>query len=268
MKSIFTFILATLASACSVQLDKSSSLAEWHNQQGSDITMLQAWIGQTVGVRGGVPGAGDLDPELCPVIRENTSQTRTGIMRTTAEVDCREEVEKQLALNLEVISPLITPAAHFLEYDEQNPQRRTISGKCEILEFRTITRDSALLAPTFHGIGFHLAGSLSSYEPYAFVSKDRLHAVGHVTLKDGSPATVHRFIAQGFCFQLGGTGGALSNRQYKFRPFAEFKADDNGSNFYRQWDNVEHDYQLGRSYDRYSYVFTRSFDRQSELLAD
>ena len=129
---------------------------------------------------------------------------------------------------------------------------------CELVELRTVTPDYVLEQPSFKGISFYFNPGSAE-----IVRKDALHKVGSVILKNGTPASVHRFIAQGMCFGTGGNGGSSSDRQYKFRPFAQYHVDGND---YNVWDDVQNDYLLGRDRNNYSrYVFVKDFDRQQEL---
>jgi hypothetical protein len=132
------------------------------------------------------------------------------------------------------------------------------AGLCELIELRTVTPDHASTAPTFAGIGFWFAGAFS------FVPASELQAVGNVLLRDGSPAVVHRFVAQGMCFGQGGNTGSILERRFEFKPFARFDVAPTLT-WYRVWDDVSNDYLLGRARST-SYSFVASFDRQGELL--
>lgn len=226
----FVLLGALAVGGCAVapvEESATSTAALEADQLGQDVTVLQAWIGKTIGRRydnGYQLGDIAIDPSRC------------------SGRDCTGPVSSILESSL---------LGRF-EYDFNS------SGQCETIEIRTVTRTSVLDAPTFQGLGFYLSGN----ERLVLVSKDALNfaAVGQVTLKDGSPAVVHRFVTKGLCFGLGGNGGSLYRRSYELKPFARFET--NGDT-YRVWDSVPTNYLLGR---RDQGAWVQSFDRQNEVL--
>jgi hypothetical protein len=234
--------LALLSTACATEVEAETapqitSAATTSDQRSGDVTVLQAWIGQTIsqGYAGGYkPGDFTLDINRC----------HGG--------DCSGAVSSL------VDSYLIGS----FEYEANR------SGLCELVELRTVIRKSAFDAPSFTGIGFFLAGRADP----VFVSKANLEreaGAGTVTLKDGQPGLVHRLVYQGTCFGLGGNGGSLYRRNYTFRPYAAYAGADGVT--YRNWDEVPTDYLLGRATDRMGFVDSRgawvqSFDRQADVL--
>lgn len=258
-------LIVITAIACGQQKTDSSALQSGSIDQASaDVTVLQAWLSdKDAAVDFGTPWFTPdykLNPDRCQTISSQTHQGNDGFY-TRAEVDCSSELREKASQDFDKDSPLITEAGH-------SYIRRSVgssyseSGYCEIVEFRTVIRDAALNSPVFNGIGFYY--SRSRYDTTSrgkFIDKDQLHAVGHVTLKDGSPATVHRFIAQGMCFGMGGNGDSIYHRRYVFRPFARFTGDHDTT--YNNWDNVQNNYLLGLSDNN---VTVKTFDRQNDLL--
>lgn len=235
LRTLFTliaFAVSGCAATASEEASSSSSSADElvANQPGQDVTVLQAWIGQTVGRRyANGYQLGDLALDLS---------------RCSGE-DCGGAAQSVLA------SELVGGFRYSADY----------SGQCETIEIRTVIRDSALDAPTFKGIGLYVS---SLGEP-VLVDKSRLAGradSGRVTLADGSPGHVHRFVVKGMCFGLGGNGGSLYRRSYDLKPFAQFDVPETDTS-YRVWDSVDQNYFLGRKADG---SWVPSFDRQNELL--
>jgi hypothetical protein len=198
------------------------------DQSSGDVATLQAWLGPTITGSAESPSLGGdrFDQSAC------------------VGDDCTAAAAALLALPGHAPSPFVNPL-HF------TPQR---SGRCEIVELRTVTRLAALDAESFAGIGFWIDG-IETFIPAA-----QLDEVGRTTLRDGSPAVVHRFLAAGMCFGLGGNTGSILMRRYDWKPYARF--DDAGAQ-YRNWDQVSVNAHLGRGSDG---SFVSSFDRQGELL--
>lgn len=196
---------------------------------GGDVALLQVWIGETAGLRyesGTALGDKVLSRDQC------------------SGADCRAAA--QSVYDSLVVGPF--------DYDFER------SGRCETVEIRTVLRESALRAPTFRGIGLHLSTTAGP----VFVDKATLDgrpAAGRVTLADGTPGVVHRFVARGMCFGLGGNGGSIAMRHYELKPFAAFEAD--GAE-HRVWEHRAENLRLGRRPDG---TFVPSVDRQAELLA-
>ncbi len=236
---------------------------------GIDVTVLQAWFGESVGTHDYV-SLKVLDVAHCNVLEQHTYPgSATSHASTYVTADCAPQVEQLLALEgAGKASPLLTAFEYQFNKDEVTGQIYSTSGSCETLELRTVTRDSALASPVFNGIGFFFQSGDLTQGPAAgrFIARDRLHAVGHVTLADGAPATVHRFLARGMCMGQGGNGDSIYHRNFTFRPFAQYRvAAANDSSYYNIWDDVAADYRLGLS--KYpSTAWTKSFDRQDELL--
>lgn len=244
--------------------EASSSLASTSDNRGNDITVLQAWLGQTVMVTidGFFGGDLQLARTACPIVRDETFGSGT----VEHHVQCDREIEQKARLSgFTQDSPLVNEGALYT-YGEEGPNHfYAISGECELVEMRTVLRDAALNAATFTGVGFYLAGGFSTIDNRSqfFVAKDRLHAVGHVRLADGAPATVHRFIARGSCFETGGNGDSLAHRHFELRPFAQY---GEGGNDFKVWDQVPADYKLGFVFESPQSHFVQGFDRQNELL--
>ncbi len=196
------------------------------DKTGADVAVLQAWLGDAITQADQPPSLGGLrfDPAGC-----------TG-------TDCTAAAEALLG------APFVLPFVY------PGPT----SGRCEAIELRTVTRRPALEAPSFAGIGFFFGGSTG------FVPRARLSAAGAVTLADGTPATVHRFLAPGMCFGQGGNSSSILSRRFTFKPYARFDA-ASAATEYRVWDDVREDYLLGRTRDT-SYGFVSRFDRSAELL--
>lgn len=260
MKKFLTAAIAiAVLSACQGET-ADSGLNASIEKRGEDVTVLQAWLGQTVSLdfTGHFGGDYRIKPSDCVETSRRPYNGNNGQQYFYVTTNCASAIENAMKMNGQR-SPLIGSAPHTY-YDYPNQGQSTTSGMCEMVEFRTITPDASLDSPAFKGIGFYYSRSQSE-----LIKKDRLHKVGHVTLKNGAPATVHRFIAQGMCFGLGGNGGTIADRQYKFRPFAQFDGFD--GNLYSVWDSVDKDYLLGRDRENFSsYVFVKEFDRQQELL--
>jgi hypothetical protein len=198
------------------------------------VTVLQAWFGTSVTSSVQPPAAGGdrFDQSLCS--GEDCTAAAAALLRRDGAAQP-------------------SPFVNVFRYSPDS------SGRCEVVELRTVTRDGALAAPTFAGLGFWFAGS------FGFATPAQLDAVGHVTLSDGSPATVHRFLAQGMCFGLGGNSSAIASRHFEFKPYARYDVAGTATQ-YRNWDDVASDYRLGRAAYPDS-QFVASFDRQGELLA-
>lgn len=258
--TFFQVSLMTLLSSCSQPAPSSSTvLAEGENRPGKDVAVLQAWIGQTVGVTtnptGGFSANFAIHPNDCSTTERHTYPSASGGTYDYVVADCSAAIQSAAKLpNFPDISPMLKPALHEWEVSAQGTYSRT--GMCELMEFRTVTPNDVIGQPTFEGIGFFLGG-ISGAE--YFVAKAKLHKVGDVTLADGRPGSVHRFISQGFCFGMGGNGGSIYSRKYVFKPFARFVSSGQTFNI---WDDVAN-YFIGRK-DNSEWV--QSFDRQSELL--
>lgn len=266
---LMTVTAATMLAACGkARTDGANLLADsFSDKRGDDMTVLQAWIGESLGT--GVFGSQKfLDVDHCTVSKTYAS-SNSGMPSTLVEADCSTEAENVAKLaGADRVSPLINTFHYNYERNDLTQDISTRSGLCELVEIRTITRDAALASPVFNGIGFFFRSGdyADTADQGRFVAKDRLHAVGHVTLKDGSPATVHRFIAKGMCMGTGGNGDSIYHRNFNFRPFAQFKVNEGSdSSYYNVWDNVATDYRLGHSKFPSS-AWTKSFDRQNELL--
>jgi hypothetical protein len=201
------------------------------DQPGSDVAVLEAWFGTRVTASTQPPSLGG---------------SRFDLSKCNGE-DCTDSVAALLTLEG---ADRASPFVNVFRYPGLS------SGICETIELRTVTRAGALVADTFAGIGFWWNGS------FGFVSPDRLHEVGRVTLKDGSPGVVHRFLAQGMCFGQGGNSGSILSRRFEFKPYARF---DVPATQYRIWDDVPQNYLLGRS-PQPGYVFIDRIDRRSELI--
>ncbi|MFO0676229.1 MAG: hypothetical protein U0169_06825 [Polyangiaceae bacterium] len=201
------------------------------DRAADDISLLQAWIGGTVGRRydyGYTLGDVALPLDRCH------------------GTDCTSAAASLLE------SQLLGP----FSYDKEH------SGMCETVELRTVTKKAAFDAPSFRGIGFYV----SSLGGTAFLSKTELltHGdSGEVTLKDGSAGIVHRFVVKGMCFGLGGNGDSIYHRKYRMKPFVQFDVPETDMS-YRLWDGFPTDHRLGRSDD--DRTWTQSFDRQGDLL--
>jgi hypothetical protein len=198
------------------------------DQSSGDVASLQAWLGPTITGSAESPSLGGdrFDEGAC------------------VGGDCTAAAAALLALPGHAPSPFVKPL-HF------TPQR---SGRCEIVELRTVTRLSAVEAESFAGLGFWIDG-IETFVPAA-----QLDEVGRTTLRDGSPAVVHRFLAAGMCFGLGGNTGSILQRRYDWKPYARF--DVPGAQ-YRNWDVTPMNSHLGRASDG---NFDSSFDREGELL--
>lgn len=228
----FAALLLSFAVGCSVATEGdgasgSSSAAATVDQASGDVTVSQAWIGQTIGRRyeNGYQ-LGDLALNL----------------RRCGGTDCTSGAQDLLASEL----------AGTFSYDENS------SGQCETVEIRTVIRKSALEAATFKGIGLYVSG-----RGFLFVDKNRLNGRaydGDVTLSSGAPGVVHKFVVQGTCMGLGGNGGSLYRRGYSFKPYAQY---DDGTNTYRNWDDVASDYYLGRASDG---AWVSGFERRGDAL--
>jgi hypothetical protein len=213
------------------------ALGAVEEKDGNDITVLQAWFGESV------VHTGWWNPRGYKLI----DMSRCG------SNDCTAEAERAMQLpGSEKPSPMIG------EFRYSGDR----SGVCEVIEVRTIVKDGALSAPSFQGVGFYVA----AYGPWngsvKEIGKDRLHEVGKVKLKGGEPGTVLRFIMQGMCFGQGGNGGSIYSRNFQFKPFARFDAD---GKTHHVWDSVKDNYFLGRK-DYPNRDWVQSFDRQNELL--
>lgn len=233
LRSVFVFLaLATPGCTANTAAEDAAASADelTTDKAGQDVTVLQAWIGQTVGRR-----------------YENGYQLgdlALSLDRCHGD-DCTAAAQSLLGSQL--VGPFRYSADH--------------SGQCETVEIRTVIREAAFEAPSFKGIGLYVS---SLGEP-VLVSKERLAGradSGRVTLADGSPARVHRFVVKGTCFGLGGNGGSLYRRGYDLKPFAQFDVAETDTS-YRVWDSVEGNYRLGRKADG---SWVQSFDRQGELL--
>ncbi len=261
MQKLLVLAALVIAVGCSPDTP-TSALKQTVDQRASDITVLQAWHGKSyaLDLPGHFPG-GELDKQECSEVGNYSSGS--AIYRT---VRCSSELERKAKLDgFADRSPLLNDSLHMYASIPSEGREYWQTGRCEIVEFRTVIRDAALNAASFTGIGFYLSpGHTQDGSTRFYVAKNRLHAVGHVTLVDGSPATVHRFIAQGMCFGLGGNGGSIYSRRYKFRPYARFASDG----FEHQvWDDVAKDYLLGLPEQSTSGTpRVESFDRQLELL--
>jgi len=266
MKAAVLLLVVASAVACGRKNAESSSLAGEVNQRGYDVTVLQAWLGEhtQVKINQFVTSKYDLDPNNCVTLRDQLSDTlHDGRKYWYVTKQCDAELERVAKLpGFDQVSPLLNSTR--FDYDRvEGGDNYTKTGLCEMVEYRTVTRDAALHAPTFKGLGFYLSsGNSGDGNLIMFVDKARLHAVGKVLLTDGAPATVHRFISRGMCFGTGGNGGSIANRRYDFRPFARY---EDGGNTYNVWDHVPTDFRLGRTTDA-GYTFVKTFDRQSELL--
>ncbi len=196
------------------------------DKSGADVAVLQAWLGDAITPEDQPPSLGGLrfDPALC------------------SGTDCTAAAEALLG------APFVLPFVYL----------GPTSGRCEVIELRTVTRRPALDAPSFAGIGFFFAGATG------FVPRERLSLAGAVTLADGTPAAVHRFLAPGMCFGQGGNSSSIISRRFTFKPYARFDA-TSAATQYRVWDDVREDYLLGRTRDDH-YGFVSRFDRSAELL--
>ena len=260
VKTLSTLSLILTMTACQgnqVNSDLKGSI----DRPGDDITVLQAWFGETVFLQlnNVVLGGKTFKVSSCS---EKDRRAYTGSDGQTyyhVTTDCTSAAEDAMRLDGQSRSPLLNKSIHSYYDVPSQSSKQNITGRCEMTEFRTITPDAALASSDFRGIGFYYSGSNTD-----LIGKDRLHKVGSVTLKNGNSATVHRFIAQSMCFGNGGNGGSISDRQFKFRPFVQFNGSD--GNIYNIWDNVGSDYLLGRNRAVSQYVFVRDFDRQDELL--
>jgi hypothetical protein len=242
MRHLLSFSILVGLSACATEVvpeelaEGSAALEEAHvvDSVGRDVTLLQAWLGTRI-------TGSDQPPAL--------SGQRFEVAGCIGD-DCTAVAEQVLRLpNTEQVSPMIAPF-HYINS----------SGLCEMLELRTVTRQSALDAASFAGLGFFY----SSGEPsIGFVPRERLHAVGEVTLRDGAKAVVHRFLAPGMCFGRGGNTGSILARRHELKPYARFSVPETAE-AYRVWDDAQSDYLLGRTRDGAGFV--SGFDRQEELL--
>lgn len=231
---LFSSLLISLGAGCTVaQRDDQGSVGVQDlttSRDGNDVTVLVGRLGETIGRMypdGQKLGDRALDLSRCE------------------DTDCTSAAQELLDATL----------VGDFSYDAAS------SGACETIEFTTLTKRAAFDAPTFRGIGFYV-----SSQGMSFVSKETLLArgdSGEVTLKDGSRAIAHRFVAQGMCFGLGGNGGAIARRTYEWKPYARFDA---GGDTYRIWDGVRRNYFLGRVDGSLSAGFVSSFDRTRELL--
>lgn len=203
------------------------------DQVGGDVAVLQGWLGERLAASTESPSLGGtrFDPALC--VGQDCTRAAQAVLRLPG-------------------APEVSPFISTFSYSAGN------SGLCEVIELRTVTRQLALDAPSFVGLGFWFAGV------FGLIPKNSLHSIGQVTLADGAPATVHRFLAQGSCFGLGGSNASMDYRHYEFKPFARFDA-GSPSIQYRVWDLARDDYRLGRSADGHGVI--SGFDREYELLA-
>ncbi len=232
---VVSVFLAAPSLACTAGVAEeeagSSSEALTVDKVGTDVTVLQAWIGVTVGVanpNGYRSGDVQIDPSNC---------------RGT---ECSGEAEA-------VLESLLVGGYRYAPNS---------TGLCETVEVRTVTTKAAFDALSFRGLGFHYQEG--RFAKSFFVAKTVLEmeaGSGSVTLADGTAALVHRFVFQGACFGMGGNGSSLYERHYSLKPYARF---DDGADSFRVWDSVPTDYALGRSPNR---SWVASFDRQSEVLA-
>jgi hypothetical protein len=258
-------LILVLAASCGT---KATSSLESNNidTRGNDVTVLQAWLGSTVSLRLGSWSSGDyiLNPSDCTTMREQRWSSSQGeVIRR--DVDCTDAYQNAARVNGGE-SPVLNKILMTYDQIANTNSYYTVSGMCELFEFRTVSPRAVVDAASFKGIGFY--ASTSRYNDHyitPFIAKDSLHEVGSVTLKDGRPGAVHRFTMQGMCFGTGGNGGTIADRAVKFRPYAQFYAQDTDT-VYSVWDDVATDYLLGRNRDLIQYVFVRNFDRQSELL--
>jgi hypothetical protein len=233
-------------SILSTLLSIASSYGANIDQRTNDITVLQIWTGSEIYSKS--EEGGSLDLSQCKGTQGNPY----------LNLDCAAAVQALLKNSSDSATPALATAFGF-------PSQ---GGVCETWEIRTVTKLSAFNSPTFTGIGFSLErGSYSGANEGLFIPKAELDQVGvTVTLKDGEPAIVHRFVAQGACNANGDDGYSLEFSMIKFRPYARFNT---ATDQYTNWDSVASDYQVGAIYNSSSistFDHVNSFDRQNDVL--
>jgi hypothetical protein len=265
-------VAAGVITACSSNDAGDASVKAEVQKPGKDVTILQAWLGEqhdTVAIAdGSVPGFGAkylVPPKSCKEQERRTFPSSSGGTYDMVRADCAEGLRELAKIpGNPGKSPLITPAIH--EWEESHGRTMTHTGACEIVELRAVVPNDVVAQPSFEGIGFYWSGY--SRGTMTFTPKSDLHVVsaGDVALVDGRAAKVYRFIAQGFCYGLGGSGDSIAHRYYNFKPYAQYKGSD--GNTYKVWDDVEKDYLLGLApgASTGSAPFVKDFDRAAELL--
>lgn len=192
------------------------------DQNRSDVTVLKAEALTPIG------GQGGLEPDLSQCVALDPDDL----------VDCTAHFEELFG----------APAMHQMILSRLHEQEFF----CRLLDVQTVSREGAVADS--EGIGFYYKGwKPFETEPFRFVGAQDLEEVGSATLKDGSPAKLHRFIGLANCWL--GSATSSSRGTYRFKPWMEFAGED-GMN-YRNWDEAD-DYLIMTQIS--------GFDRSAELL--
>jgi len=237
------------------------------DQSGTDVQVLQVWTPGKVfpnpAPAWSSSGPQDLQLDAAAgtdCVRLNSRETATWNSR---DLDCTDAFVTKAAWPGSPKSPAFNALRWNVTTNVQSRQSFTDPDFCQLVELRTVTKDASLAAPSFAGIGFHTSRAPS------FVPKSDLHAVGHVTLKSGEAATVHRFVGISTC--ISGAHNSTSGNTYQtfdFKPYARFDlSPGEGDASFRVWESINGNHRLGRSWPgSQPAVNSLEFNREDELL--
>jgi hypothetical protein len=230
------------------------------NKENVDVQVLQSWMDRRVGdanipyfIASGAILIKMADCSLASQLKASKSGFKL--------YDCGQQLQQKALLpNTTQESPVAFP--FLIEAAVHEDGTFNAPGlNCSLVEIRTLTKEVAIQASTFKGLGF------GGPEGLNFTPKEKLHQVGiGVSLRDGSRAVIHRFIAVSRCVQMGSPTFSPKWR-LEFKPYALYEVEtDEQIKQYRAWEASAKNHLLGGGDESNNFYQITSFDRQKELL--